>query len=161
MFNFQPLKFYLGGLLFDLQQNEREVKMRQLLIMMCGMLFMASMAVADDTTTETCANGAGIVITGNLSGHKYCLSNQNMSWWNAYAWCDSIGRSLFDASMCCINRTNCPHDQCPEFLDTKINKWGWSATPIRSDSAYQVLISTSRLSTDFKRSHTGPFALCY
>ena len=59
------------------------------------MLFMASMAVADDTTTETCANGAGIVITGNLSGHKYCLSNQNMSWWNAYAWCDSYSNNSF------------------------------------------------------------------
>ena len=47
---------------------------------------------AQETSTETCANGAGEVITGYITGTKYCISKTRIDWWNANAWCDALGK---------------------------------------------------------------------
>ena len=39
--------------------------------MLSGAVLFMSMTVQADDTVETCASGAGIVVTGK-SGHKYC-----------------------------------------------------------------------------------------
>lgn len=63
--------------------------MRKILIL-CGILMMSSVVRAQETITETCANGTGIIVVGDVSGHKYCRSKQVLNWWNAYVWCDAI-----------------------------------------------------------------------
>lgn len=47
--------------------------MRNVLILMCGMVMMSCVVFAEDITIETCADGAGTVIIGAVSGHKYCV----------------------------------------------------------------------------------------
>ncbi len=91
--------------------------MRNVLILMCGMVMLSTVALADDTT-ETCANGAGTVVVGAVTGHKYCRSNQEMNWWNAYAWCDGLDRKLVEASDCACSDelADCANKKCPEFL---------------------------------------------
>lgn len=41
------------------------------ILMLSGAVLFMSMTVQADDTVETCASGAGIVVTGK-SGHKYC-----------------------------------------------------------------------------------------
>lgn len=40
--------------------------MNKILILTCGVLMISSVVLGDDTTTETCANGAGTVQCVNL-----------------------------------------------------------------------------------------------
>ena len=138
--------------------------MRKILIFTCGVIMMSSVAFADDTV-ETCANGAGTVVVGAVSGHKYCKSNSTMNWWNAFAWCDAQGRKLFDISECaCSNTTaDCIYN-CPE-----MNNVGtmaiWTLTACDKKSNYRVGLSSgyrdcqSRTNTGVTGS-IGLFALC-
>ena len=88
--------------------------MRNFLILTCSVIMISSVTFADDTV-ETCANGAGTVVIGAVSGHKYCNSKNGMNWWNAVTWCDGLGRRLFDLSDCACSDTtaNCVN-KCPE-----------------------------------------------
>lgn len=60
--------------------------MNKAITLICALFILSSSAFAD----ETYANGAGTIITGLISGHKYCKSNTKMNWWNAYIWCEGI-----------------------------------------------------------------------
>ena len=107
-------------------------------LIVCGVLMMSMAVLADDTTTETCANGAGTVVVGKVSGHKYCVSNSTMDWWNAYAWCDAQGKRLFllddcgcDWSMDCTNK-------CPELISEGSGWHIWTQTHKDSSHAYFV-----------------------
>ena len=106
------------------------------LILLTAILLTSTVVLAEDTTTETCANGAGTVKVGIVSGYKYCKSNNPMNWWNAYAWCDAMGKELFSLNDCrCSGTTNC-NGYCPELngLDTVF----WTATPVSASKAYFV-----------------------
>ena len=86
--------------------------MKTSLALMCGVLMMSSVVFAEDTV-ETCANGAGTIVTGAVTGYKYCRSNSNdMNWWNAVSWCDSIHMEPFDLNDChweqVTSLSNCP-----------------------------------------------------
>ena len=70
------------------------------LILLTAILLTSSVVLAEDTTTETCANEAGTIITGAVTGHKYCLSNYYYDYWNAWAWCDAQGKRLFRMDDC-------------------------------------------------------------
>jgi len=137
--------------------------MRQILMLMCGMVMLSSVAFAEDTT-ETCADGAGVVVTGAVSGHKYCRSKQSMNWWNAYAWCDALGRRLADRSDCACGNTisDCANNQCPE-LSGVGNFWAWTGTPSKTGESYYVYPPENGA---FHSLHNGwggngPSALCY
>ena len=54
--------------------------MKQILMITCEILLMSSVVLADDITTETCANGAGTTITRAVTEHKYCMSNNPLYW---------------------------------------------------------------------------------
>ena len=104
---------------------------------------MVSTVAFAEETTETCANGAGTVITGAITGHKYCKSNNAMNWWNAVAWCDALGRQLFPLNNCeCDNTTaNCNLNGtrvCPELTNVSGSIVIWSATPVNKENAYKV-----------------------
>lgn len=137
--------------------------MRPFLMLTCGILFVTSVAMADDTPTETCANGAGTVVIGVITGHKYCMSNNSMNWWNAYAWCDAQGRRLISMDDCaCSASVNCD-GKCAEFTQ-KLGKYAWTATPgDTSSTAYSLYISTtiSNFSSSTSRSTVQRYSICY
>ena len=117
------------------------------LILLTAILLISTVSFAEDTTTETCANGAGTVIEGavadaNGNKHKYCISNKTMNWWNAVSWCDALGKKLFSLEDCgCSGTTNCT-DRCPE-LYTKIEAYAWTATPKGENSAHFVYMTSA------------------
>lgn len=134
------------------------------LILLTAILLTSIMALADDgTTTETCANGAGRVITGAVSGHKYCKSNQVMNWWNAHAWCDALGRRVFDRSNCsCGDITaDCAGNKCPDLKGVRDSEYIWTATPRDSSHVYVVYLSSGLVYNDYRINYTHYSALCY
>ena len=134
--------------------------MRKILII--SSMLMMSFAVSAQEA-ETCANGAGTVITGAVTGHKYCKSNGTMNWWNAHAWCDALGRRLFDRSDCaCGNTTaDCTNSKCPELVGISKGH-AWTATPDGSTRAYYIDLSSGSLYSDGNSIRTQPvYVLCY
>ena len=69
-----------------------------------GICAISLSSVAEDIA-ETGANGGGAVLVGVVSGHKYCKSNNAMSWWNAVAWCDGLERKLIDLNTDCVDKS--------------------------------------------------------
>ena len=142
--------------------------MRNVLILMCGIVMISSVAFADDTT-ETCAGGVGIVIEGavadaNGNKHKYCLSKNSMNWWNAYAWCDAQGRRLFDRSDCaCSDTTADCRGKCPELVGVGEYAWIWTATSASASGAYHIDISSGNFDggSNRERGISINKALCY
>ncbi|MBR6675507.1 MAG: hypothetical protein IKL32_06290 [Alphaproteobacteria bacterium] len=107
------------------------------ILIVCGLLMVSTVAFADDITVESCADGAGTVITGVVSGHKYCMSNKGMNYWNAVAWCDGQGRRLFSMDDCaCSGTTNCA-EKCPEMVNV-VSCHRWTDTPIGTTQMYMV-----------------------
>ena len=122
-------------------------------------LTLSTTALADDTTaTETCANGAGTVITGAVSGHKYCKSNNAMNWWNANAWCDGMGRRLFDVNSDC--HYSITSMACLELAFGNEDPWFWTMNPYGLEKMYDVHGKYGAVHNDNKRSDTRT-ALCY
>ena len=135
--------------------------MKKCLLLSCGMLFIASVSIA-----ETCADGSGMVIEGKVTGHKYCVSNKPFNWWNANAWCDALGRRLFERSDCaCGNTTaDCTNNMCPELNNFSNFYTGWMATPSGSSDAYFIHFQQGKCLI-YPRSaynaYDGARALCY
>ena len=138
----------------------------------CLTLMVSTMALAEDTTTtETCADGAGTIITGAVSGHKYCKSNQQMNWWNANAWCDAQNRELVDFSDCACNGTiancacsnnggkNCIGGKCPEFTNVYSASAIWSGTSNIDSTQYRIHLDTGLIY--YQERWGGNYALCF
>ena len=140
--------------------------MRKFLIS-CAILMMSSVVRAQETITETCANGEGTIITGVITGHKYCMSNNPLNWWNAYAWCDALGRRMFKLDDCaCSASTNCNY-RCADLVGTG-SQPVWTATPeITNGNSYRVVLSTGDYSDlhveHYRRRYYDNvnYALCY
>ena len=115
--------------------------MRRILILMCGVVMISSVVFAEDAV-ETCAGGAGTVVTGIISGRKYCSSKNSMNWFNAVAWCDAIGRRLFKLSDCeCSDTTaNCAGTKCPELM-MENSAQHWTATAASSSDFWRVTLN--------------------
>ena len=143
--------------------------MKQLILLTAIFLTSTVTLAEDTTTTETCANGAGIVIEGavadaNGNKHKYCKGKNTMNWWNAVSWCDAQGRRLFDRSDCaCGNTTaDCAHSKCPELVGVGEDQWLWTSTstPTGPSYAYLVALFTGLIVDNFTRN--GYYnVLCY
>ena len=132
----------------------------------CAILMVSSIALADDTTTETCANGAGTIVIGAVSGHRYCRSTNTMEWWNAYAWCDSMKTRLFDLSDCACGTTTADYvNKCPEMTKVDTTTWSWTKVPFGADNAYVVNLKTGETRGNYyQRKGAWDFssrALCY
>lgn len=132
----------------------------------CSALLIASIANADTTTTETCANGGGIVITGAVSTHKYCLSKNTMNWWNSNAWCDAMGRRLARRSDCACGNTkaDCANDKCPDLTAVVSGtQWGWILDTPTSTHSDIIPLESGNITRN-SRGNLGAynvFALCY
>ena len=134
--------------------------MRRIFILMCGVVMISSGVFADDTT-ETCADGAGTVVIGAVTGHKYCRSNNKMNWWNAYAWCDAqSGRRLFSMNDCNHSGTS---SACSDLKGTG-DVCVWTSTPWSQNdqySYYVCLFSGVSSGSTPTRSLANNYALCY
>ena len=107
--------------------------MRKILIM-SSILMMSINAMAEVTDTP-CANGGGFVVNGAVQG-TYCISKSNMSWFNAYAWCDAMEMQMIDRSEdcgCSDTVSDCADNRCPNFkfdvytpsIPDPSNTWFW------------------------------------
>lgn len=139
--------------------------MRKILILMCGVVMMSSAVFADDTTTpETCANGAGTVVVGAVTGHKYCKSNTQMNWWNAQSWCDALNRRTFDISDCaCSNTTaDCHNRICIELVGVGNDQYIWTMKS-NWEWSYNINLSSGTIRDWYDYSRKGAHypALCY
>ncbi|MBR6674735.1 MAG: hypothetical protein IKL32_02300 [Alphaproteobacteria bacterium] len=143
----------------------------QKLTLICAILLTSGIAYAEDTTTETCANGGGTVIEGavadtNGNKHKYCLSkiNMNMNWWNAYSWCDGQGRRLFNLTDC-KNGVTSYSGKCLELqgMGLPTGYYTWVATPKSSTHAYFIYPNGSIGNGERSNLSNGynDLALCY
>ena len=122
--------------------------------------FMISTAplANDATTTETCANGSGTIIIGVVTGTKYCKSNKEVNWWNAYTWCDGITMELVNTADChCSNMTSdCANNNCPEFKEN-LSNWCWlNSTDKNTQNPY---IANGRTLTPLTKTNVSS-ALC-
>ena len=115
--------------------------MKKKLLLICMMLMISPKIFAEDVVPEICAGGAGTIFVGYVTGQKYCMSNKNMNWWNAYAWCDAQGRRLFSLDDCgCDNvKANCANNTCAE-LKGIYPTWKrfWTASPFSATRNYVV-----------------------
>lgn len=137
--------------------------MNKILMLTCGMLMVFSVALAEETTPETCANGAGTVVTGTVTEHKYCMSNETMNWWNAHAWCEGLKSRLFDLDLknCgCNNATiNCKAS-CPDLAFGGTDTWVWTSVPYSTEQAYDVHFKYGAVHPENNRGDIRR-ALCY
>ena len=130
--------------------------MKKTLIAMCIILTMSTQTHAEETTTETCANGSGTIVTGLVSKHKYCKSNQKMNWWNAYTWCDGQDRQLFNLDDCHYSST--ATGNCPEFSGSLMV---WVENPIGTSGAIHIASApTINGYGNYGRARTDWHALC-
>ena len=127
----------------------------------CITFIVSTTTLANDTTPETCANEAGTVIIGAVTGQKYCMSNKSMNWWNAYAWCDGIGSTLFSMNDCKFSGTNT--SICANLKNTGNDVWIWTSTPNGSTNAYGINLSSGNFGNFAVRNHPhgGYRALCH
>ena len=106
--------------------------------LICGVLLTSTVATADDTTVETCANGAGTVVIGAVTEHKYCRSNKGMNWWNAVAWCDGQSKRLLQLDDCKFNSTASPWI-CPDLVQVeKSETYFWTMNPTTETRMYLI-----------------------
>ncbi len=114
--------------------------MKQLLALICLSMMIFTTEIAAETL-ESCANGGGTVVTGAITGHKYCKSNNAMTWWNAYVWCDGQGKRLFSLTDCQYSITSTT--ACPEIVGVSTDKpWIWTATLLGSSKANYANLSS-------------------
>ena len=116
--------------------------MRKILLFVCGIMMISSVAIAEETTV--CANGAGTIVVGAISGREYCMSKESLNWWNSQAWCDAIGRTLFSLDDCeCSTGTDCV-ERCPELnAVTTSREFAWTKTPVDESNAYLILLNVT------------------
>ena len=122
--------------------------MKPFLILTCFGLMISTASMAEDisTPTETCADGAGTIVTGSVSGHKYCKSNAMMNWWNAHAWRDGLGRRLFSLDECtCSDTTSDCYGKCSDLKSVGDDKWIWTSIPRDASLAYSVNLSSEKV----------------
>ena len=130
--------------------------MKKYMILMVSIFFMMTSVVLADDAIETCANGAGRIVTGKITGNKYCMSETKMNWWNAVTWCDGLGQQIFSLNDCeCTASNNCTN-VCPELvIDSTLVASPWVANPKGISGAYAVdvrwgtVVNTSRSYTNF------------
>ena len=144
--------------IYNIAISERYINYHiHLIIAICLTLTIPIATLAEDTTTETCANEAGTIITGAVTGHKYCLSNYYYDYWNAWAWCDAQGKRLFRMDDCGCDWSKDCTNGCPEVFQALL-QWSWASTP--SSEATNYLVISGHLKNTNTRSERFR-AFCY
>ena len=107
--------------------------MKKLLLILALTVVLPSMAYAKcDGGTEK----------PGKNGHVYCISNQKMNWWSAFAWCKANERHLATLDEACNNQSwssGCTN------IQISIDKYAWTAIASGDSSAYGVTLDTGRV----------------
>lgn len=131
--------------------------MKNFLTVTCIILTLSLQTFADDTTSEPCANGAGTVFIGKVTGHKYCLSNNSMNWWNAYSWCDGMGKQLINLNDCATTTSG----KCPEMVGIHAgHQMLWTMTPAENNKWYTIEHVSGAVYTKYEPHHLIWHAVC-
>ena len=142
--------------------------MRKILMLTCGVLMISSVVIAEEETVDTtCAGGAGTILMGK-SGYKYCMSKNQMNWWNAVAWCDGLKdksgatKRLFDLKRDCAcseTTANCASKTCSELAGVSSSSV-WTVTPASGDVAYRVDLSSGTIYNHYAGRSYYHYSLC-
>ncbi|MBR6675574.1 MAG: hypothetical protein IKL32_06640 [Alphaproteobacteria bacterium] len=115
--------------------------MKKTFILICALFMLSSVAFAE----ETCANGAGKIVIGDINQKKYCLSNKTMNFWNAYAWCDAQETNLVDLTDCACSDTtaDCAENKCPNFGSAPYGyREVWTSAPHDTNKMKRIVMAT-------------------
>ena len=121
--------------------------MKKLLLILILSITIPNIAMAD------CVGGEE---KPGKNGHVYCISNQTMNWWSAFAWCKANKRHLVTLDEACNNQSW--SGGCKNMV-IGVDKYIWTAIASGDSSAYYVnlfygLVNTYSRTTSFN-------ALCY
>ncbi len=125
---------------------------------MYKIIFAVLLTVSTGVMADTCAGGAGDLLTGNTKG-TYCLSHTTMNWWSAHAWCQSIGAELVDLTEDCVPDNNSTV-ACPNLYNNGVQKESWTSNVPSSTQAYYISHSTGGVSKVSSHRDGGRYALC-
>ena len=121
--------------------------MKKLLLILALTVALPSMAYAKcDGGTEK----------PGKNGHVYCISNQTMNWWSAFAWCKANERHLATLDEACNNQSwsgGCTN------MQISIDKYAWTAIASGDSSAYLVNLNLGYVYAYTRTNNNG--ALCY
>ena len=138
--------------------------MRKILLFICGIMMISSVAMAEETTV--CANGSGEIVKGN-NGTLYCKSKLKMNWWTALGWCQAIGKTpIHYPSDCRCVGERCPTEMvgCPNFKGVFTTPtYAWTSMPQGNSEALGIDLVSGKVLTygvDLPRTTTNKFALC-
>ena len=121
--------------------------MKKLLLILALTVVLPSMAYAK------CDGGTELE---GKNKHVYCVSNQDMNWWSAFAWCKANERPLATLAQACNNQnwsSGCTN------MSIGINRTAWTAIASGDSSAYRVDLNYGTVAT-ITRTDNRP-ALCY
>ena len=138
------------------------------ILLLCSLLMISPTLMAEDSTTETCANGAGTIITGAVTGTKYCMSNTDMNWWNAVSWCDGLNKKLFDITDCKCSDTlvDCKQGEaiiCPELTKPEASNSIWAINTHSKEHGSSVILSSGQIGLTWysnQRTQANKYPLC-
>ena len=122
--------------------------MKKLLLILAITVVLPSMAYAK------CVGGTE---KPGKNGHVYCICNQTMNWWSAFAWCKANKRHLATLDEACNNQSwsgGCTN------MRIGINKSAWTAIASGDSSAYGVWHYTGGVGPN-TRTANDYLALCY
>ena len=120
--------------------------MKKLLLILALTVALPSMAYAKcDGGTEK----------PGKNGHVYCISNQTMNWWSAFAWCKANERHLATLDEACNNK---PLTSCTN-LSLGKGFVVWTAIAFETSEAYRLGLNGANNGTSNRTSLLN--ALCY
>lgn len=136
------------------------------------LLFVLILIVVSNVVNAkvSCEEAGGFILTGADGKTQYCLSNQDMSWWSAFSWCDAIeNASMVDITVECNKKSGNYIQKCPQIMSAKGipsfsergDTWsrGWTKNTESNDKAYRLMLNGgTNLSVDVKTAKNG--ALC-
>ena len=132
-------------------------------ILIGSLILSLTLGFTTQSWAATCAGGAGTEITGK-DGLKYCVSNIQMNWWSAFAWCEGAGMKLVPLDRCNGKDPENPvlgTTACPNF--TLGSGYGdcWTSSVPSSASAYRVTLSSGAVEIRYRKDNaTDYYALC-
>lgn len=116
------------------------------------MIFMAVQAQA-----ITCVGGTARKATVKGVEKDFCLSDEKLNWFAAYAWCDSQGLKMINAENNCTN--SYPHYLCPDLRGINKNIIVWLKNSYSEGYSYVTYPTSGRVESRI-RLDAGIYALC-
>ena len=143
--------------------------MKKLIVFLMCVFAVTSVMAAE----PTCKDHGGTLITthsasdegctsATCNGKTFCKSDKAMTWWSAFTWCESQGRTLADFAVMCPGVSQTPANttgDCPNLQGLAESGWVWSSLAYGSNSAIVVHLSSGAvLNVDGR--NVNHYALC-